>query len=272
MDVRRVRAAGASLVTVALMGLAASPALAAPGVSVSAVSSLKAGATAGTLTGKVVNDTNKATRSEVSVRIMRRGTHHGVIGRTTVKVAAHGSTDYSVAVKLPSGLTKGNYYLSACTPRGSGAGAYGCATAQDDVLIKGGTPVRGTQVAVGAGHGLAGPGLQRRRAHAGQAGLPAVPGDGQHGLQQPAHRHQPDLRRADEPLPAGHARRPPAARDAVPDRVQPRLRAHERVHRRQRHRHGPEPVRAVDHDQRPAGDLHVQAADVPGRSERPGRS
>jgi hypothetical protein len=147
MDVRRVRAAGASLVAVALMGLVASPALAAPGVAVSAVSSLKAGATAGTLTGKVVNDSDHATRSEVSVRIMRRGTHHGVIGRTTVKVAAHSSTAYSVAVKLPSGLTKGNYYLSACTPRGSGAGAYGCATARDDVLIKGGTPVRGTQVA-----------------------------------------------------------------------------------------------------------------------------
>ena len=35
---------------------------------------------------------------------------------------------------------------------------------------------------------------------------------------------------------------------------------------------GPEPDRAVDHDQRPAGDLHVQAADLPGRPERPGRS
>lgn len=145
MDVRRVRAAGASLVTVALMGLAASPAFAAPGVSVSAVSSLKAGATAGTLTGKVVNDTNHATRSEVSVRIMRRGTHHRVIGRTTVKVAAHSSTAYSVGVKLPSGLTRGNYYLSACTPYGTGAGALGCATAQDDVLIKGGIAVPGTQ-------------------------------------------------------------------------------------------------------------------------------
>jgi hypothetical protein len=146
MDVGRVRAVGASLITAGLMGLAASPALAASGVSVSAVSSLKAGATAGTLTGKVVNDTGHAIRSEVSVRVMRRGTHHGVIGRTTVKVAAHSSTAYSVPVKLPSGLTKGNYYLSACTPYGTGGGALGCATAQDDVLIKGGITVPGTQV------------------------------------------------------------------------------------------------------------------------------
>jgi hypothetical protein len=136
MDVRRVRAVGASLITVGLMGLAASPALAAPGISVSEVSSLKAGATAGTLSGRVVNDSSKASRSKVSVRIMRRGTKAPVIGRTTVKVAAHSSAAYSVAVKLPAGLAKGNYYLSACTPKGSGgAGALGCATAQDDVLI-----------------------------------------------------------------------------------------------------------------------------------------
>ena len=52
---------------------------------------------------------------------MRRGTHHAVIGRTTVNVAAHSSAAYRVAVKLPAGLTKGNYYLSACTPYGTGA-------------------------------------------------------------------------------------------------------------------------------------------------------
>ena len=60
---------------------------------------------------------------------MRRGTHHPVIGRTTVGIAAHGSAAYGVAVKLPAGLKKGNYYLSACTPNGTGAGALGCATA-----------------------------------------------------------------------------------------------------------------------------------------------
>jgi hypothetical protein len=127
------------------MGLAASPALAAPGVSVSELSSLPAGATAGRLTGKVVNDSNKASRSQVTVRTMRRGTPARVIGRTTVKVAAHGSAAYRVAVKLPASLAKGNYYLSACTPKGTGAGQLGCATAHDDVLIKGGISVPGTQ-------------------------------------------------------------------------------------------------------------------------------
>jgi len=134
MDVARVRAGCASLVTVALLGLVASPALAAPGVSVSAVSSLQAGATAGTLTGKVVNDTDRATRAQVAVRIMRRGTRRPAIGRTTVAVSAHGSAVYRVAVKLPPGLSRGNYYLSACTAYGNGAGKLGCATARDEVL------------------------------------------------------------------------------------------------------------------------------------------
>jgi hypothetical protein len=147
MDVGSVRAVGASLVTAALMGLTGPPALAASGVSVSAVSSLKARASSGTLTGKIVNDTSHATRTEVAVRLMRRGTQRRVVGRTPVTVAAHGSAAYDVAVKLPSGLARGNYYLSACAPSEIRSGEYGCATAQDDVLIKGGTPVRGTLAA-----------------------------------------------------------------------------------------------------------------------------
>ena len=108
MDGRRVRAAGASLVTVALMGLAASPALAAPGVSVSAVSSLKAGATAGTLTGKVVNDTGKrdAQRGRGADHAPR---HEGAASSAArrSRSRAHSSAAYSVAVKLPAGLTQG---------------------------------------------------------------------------------------------------------------------------------------------------------------------
>ena len=56
----------------------------------------------------------------------------------------------------------------------------------------------------------------------------------------------------------------------MPDRVQPRLRALEHGH--QHDDAGPEHDRPVGHDQRPAGDVHVQAADLPGRPERPGRS
>jgi hypothetical protein len=138
MDGRTVRAAAASLVAVALTGIAASPALASSGVTVTSVSSLKG--SAGTLTGKVYNDTGRSRRADVSVRIMRRGLEQTVIGRTTVAVGAKQSAAYSVAVKLPSGLARGNYYISSCTP--SGAGTYGCATAHDEVLIKGGFPVR----------------------------------------------------------------------------------------------------------------------------------
>jgi hypothetical protein len=135
-----VRAGGASLIAVALTGLVASPALASTGVTVTSVSSLKG--SAGTLTGTVFNDSGKFARSEVSVRIMRRGLKKTVIGRTAVSVGAGQSAAYRVRVKLPSGLARGNYYISACAPRP--AGMFGCATAEDEVLIKGGTPVRGT--------------------------------------------------------------------------------------------------------------------------------
>jgi hypothetical protein len=145
MDGRRGRALSASLAAVAALGLAAAPAaFAAPGVSVSSVSSLKAGATAGTLSGTVTNDTGKARRSTVVVRLMRRGTDANAIGTTAVSVPAHGKSAYSVRVKLPKGLTKGNYYLSSCTQYGGrDHGKLGCATARDDVLVKGGIPVRG---------------------------------------------------------------------------------------------------------------------------------
>jgi hypothetical protein len=146
MEGRKVRATGAALVTLALSGLAAGPALAAPGVSVSTVSSLKAGATAGTLTGTVLNRTSRATTAKVTVRIMRYGTKAPAVGSTAVRVGANGAAAYRVAVKLPSGLSRGNYYLSACTPSGTGAGEVGCATSDADVLIKGGTAIRGPKV------------------------------------------------------------------------------------------------------------------------------
>ena len=93
MDRRSRRALGVALVA---LGIAAAPAQAAPGVSVSSLSSLKAGATAGTLNGTVVNDTNRATKADVAVRIFRRGTDAAVVGRGAVKVAAHGKEDYCV--------------------------------------------------------------------------------------------------------------------------------------------------------------------------------
>jgi Peptidase family M1 domain len=145
MDVRRVRATGAALTTVALAGLLAAPALASPGVTVSTLSSLKAGRTAGTLDGKVINRTGRAETANVTVRLMRYGTKAPVVGRTTVRVGANGSASYRVAVKLPGGLARGNYYLAACTPYGND-GAQGCASTADEIQIKGGTPIRGSKV------------------------------------------------------------------------------------------------------------------------------
>ena len=65
MDGRGIRSLGAAALAMAAIGLTAPAAFGATGVSVSSVSSLKAGAKAGTLTGKVINDTDRAERAEV---------------------------------------------------------------------------------------------------------------------------------------------------------------------------------------------------------------
>src|SRR5215218_3861951 len=138
MDGRRRWSAGVALTAVAV-GLGFTPAaLAATGVSVSAVSSLKG--SAGTLSGKVVNDSGKLTHARITVSLHKRGTKRAVVGRTAATVAAHGAARFRVAVKLPAGLAKGTYYLSACTASGLAQGGYGCATAQDDIVIGAAAP------------------------------------------------------------------------------------------------------------------------------------
>ena len=135
------RALGASLVTAAAFGLV--PAAQAA-VGVSEISSLAAGAQAGSLSGLVRNDGDRAVKSTVSVRAMRNATGGALVGRTTVSVPAHGSMSFLVDVKIPSSLKKGTYYLAACTPQGRGdAEQLGCATALKDVVVKGGDPLRG---------------------------------------------------------------------------------------------------------------------------------
>jgi Peptidase family M1 domain len=143
MEGRRGRAAGAALVVLALSGVSAGTALASPHVTVGSLSSLKAGATHGTLRGTVVNRTSRATDADVTVRVMRYGTKAKIVGAAKVHVGANANADYRVAVRLPASLSRGNYYLSACTPSGTGHGELGCATSERDIAIKGGTPVRG---------------------------------------------------------------------------------------------------------------------------------
>ncbi len=135
------RAGVGALSTVAV--LAAAPAAHAAGVGVTQISSLPAGAKAGTLTGVVSNESDRAARAQVSVRVMRRKTGGALIGKTFVDVAAHGTKTFLVGVKVP-GLKKGTYYVAACTPQGgSDKGALGCATSAADLKIKGGDALRG---------------------------------------------------------------------------------------------------------------------------------
>src|SRR3954451_1963909 len=138
------RAAGASLGVLGLLALAPA-AHAAAGVSVTSLSSLKG--SAGTLTGVVANETARGTRANITVSLHRGHMRRRIVGHTTVAVPARGRVSYAVAVKLPAGLARGNYYLSACTPFGGpDAGKLGCATAANDLKIKGGSPVRGVKV------------------------------------------------------------------------------------------------------------------------------
>ena len=244
MDVRRVRAAGASLVTVALMGLAASPALAAPGVSVSAVSSLKAGATAGTLTGKVVNDTGNARRAARSrcgsCAAARSARRRSAARRSRSPRTAPPTTASPSSCRR--GLTKGNYYLSACTSYGTGGGAarlrHGAGRRADQGRHPGPRHAgrhraaprpRRPRVCSAGGRTLAKPG-SRLYPETGNTGYSSVHTDVNLIYDAPTNLF----------LPGTHVDLA-AARDAVPDRVQPRLRAHERVH--QHRRPGPEPDR-----------------------------
>src|ERR1700749_4750167 len=127
MHGRRLSLAGAAVAAMAAAALMAGPALASSdGVTVGSIGSLKAGATAATLSGKVVNRTNHEAAAKVTVRINRYGTKAQVVGATAVNVAGNSSAAYKVGVKLPAGLKKGNYYLSACTPSGAGDGGLGC--------------------------------------------------------------------------------------------------------------------------------------------------
>src|SRR3954451_13247063 len=143
MDGRKRRAVSASLVTMAALGLVTAPAALASGVTISSLSSLKAGGSNGTLSGNVVNGAAKGTTANVEARLMRYGAKRTVVGRTSVKVPAKATVPYRVSVKLPATLKRGNYYLAACSPSGAGDGLLSCATAADDVLIKGGLPIRG---------------------------------------------------------------------------------------------------------------------------------
>jgi hypothetical protein len=187
MGSRKGRAFGVSFVVVGVLAVA--PAAHAAGVGVTSISSLPAGAKAGNLTGLVTNESGKAADAVVSVRVMRRGTGGALIGRTSVKVAAHGAKSFLVGVKVPASLKKGTYYVAACTPQGGAdKGALGCATSAADLKIKGGDRLRGPLAtkAFDVQNGTAAAG----KAHSAQA--PAC-GPGARTLSEPGNRVWPEL-------------------------------------------------------------------------------
>ena len=105
-----------------------------------------------------------------------------------------------------------------------------------------------------------------RRAHAVPARRPRLPGNRQRRLHQRPHGRAPGLRRRGEQVPARQPRRAHRPGHAVPDQLQPGLRAQVREHGgRTRH------DRQLGHGQRPRGRLHVRPADLPRRPERTGR-
>src|SRR5262245_41830469 len=99
MNARKARAGGAALLSVALAGMVAGPALATPMVTVGSLSSLHAGARVGTLQGRVVNRTNHEAAARVVVRIQRYGAKARIVGRTAVHVAGNASAAYRVRVR-----------------------------------------------------------------------------------------------------------------------------------------------------------------------------
>ena len=166
----------------ALLGLVAAPALAAPGVAVSAVSSLKAGATAGTLRGTVVNDTEPR-----DARAGRRAGHAprdappGRSGARRSHVAAHGSAAYRVAVKLPSRPEARQLLPVRLHGRPARARASSAAPRRRTrCSIKGGTAVRGAHAAAALAKAAQAETCSSGGRTLAKPGSAAVPGDGQH--------------------------------------------------------------------------------------------
>jgi hypothetical protein len=142
---RGYRAAGA--ISLALGLAAASPAAAAPRsfVAVNSIQALPAHAAGGSLhrlRGLATNRGSRAATGRVTVRLLHRGQRARVIGRVKVRVAAHASRRFTVAVRVPS-LRRGSYQLAACAPRGVAGGWLTCATGATELQVKGGDAVRG---------------------------------------------------------------------------------------------------------------------------------
>ncbi len=136
----------AAVTAVALAALAPATAHAATRsfVAVNRIQALPAHAVAGhtyRLRGTVSNAGARAARGRVTVRLLHRYRAPRVIGRATLRVGAHGSRSFTVAVRVPA-LAKGSWILAACAPRGIG-GTSTCATGAENLQVAGGDAIRG---------------------------------------------------------------------------------------------------------------------------------
>ena len=210
-------------------------------------------------------------RATVSVRAMRCGTGGALIG------PRHGAASPRTAprrflVDVKRAEPEEGHLLPRRL-RAAGRRRRGRARAAPpalaDLRVKGGDPLQGklatkafdNQNGAAKAHAAQAPACTPGRAHALRAGQPRLAGARQRRLQVAAHRRLHGLRRADEQVPARHARRPDAAGHAVPERVQPRLRPQEQ-HLQHGGHAGPGHDDLLDHDRRRPGH-------VPRTSSRP---
>ena len=235
MKALKVRAAGVALVSVALAGLGASPALAAPGVTVGSLSSLQG--------GRDVRDAGRSGRQPHRPRGQRQG--HGA---HPAHAAPPRSSSAHTAVRV-AGQRRGAVL-------GRGQAAERPAAAATTTWPRARRPGPAPATSAARRRRRTSGSRAARRCAAAPAQLPArrkgaqAAGRGLHLRRRtrspsPATRVYPEIGNGgyasvhsdvfinydalDEPVPAGHARRPAAALDAVPERLQPRLRRAQHV-------------------------------------------
>ncbi len=213
---------------------------------------------------------------------MRREHRRGADRQGVREVAAHGAKSFLVGVKVPASLKKGTYYVAACTPQGGAdKGALGCATSAARPQDQGRRPgARQARASVDVQNGGAPQGARRagplhaRRAHARPSRATASGRSSATAATRALHTDVFINLRRGRRTSSCRARTSSCTQqlDAVPDASSAST-STARTASRARRRAGP------GHDGRSsitingaAGDVHVQAADLPRRPERPGRS
>ena len=247
-------------------GLSAPPrAVAGARLVVSQVSSAPAGARSGgayVLGATVRNDGSADGRGRLIADLLHVGDRPVAIGSTAVGLAAHESGAYRVGIRLPRALPDGSYALIACVARGR-SGALSCATAERHLQIGQGAPVAHSAVS----GGFAGSSLLVGRAFALAVRGPRVSRDRQRRLHERPHRRVPRLRRATRTCSCR------GRTFVLTDRATQCLTDFSLDFERTSPNadDGPNMTRQLGARERPAGELHVRAADVSRRPERPER-